>query len=86
MNRKTLNILIPMLSLVIFFVWGWIEGSFKHSWIILLDHLHGVRHGLRHSPDPRQEQGERENGQGRMTARRGVFLIAPRPYNFTLRW
>ena len=36
MNRKTLNILIPMLSLIIFFVWGWIEGSYKHSWIIFM--------------------------------------------------
>ena len=36
MNRKTLNILIPMLSLVIFFVWGWIEGSYRHSWLVFV--------------------------------------------------
>ena len=36
MNRKTLNILIPMLSLIIFFVWGWIEGSNQHSWLVFV--------------------------------------------------
>lgn len=36
MDRKTLNIIIPILSVVIFFVWGWIEGTNEHSWIIFM--------------------------------------------------
>ena len=33
MDRKTLNILIPILATVIFFIWGWVD-SFEHSWLI----------------------------------------------------
>jgi hypothetical protein len=36
MNLKILNTVIPMASLLIFFVWGWIEGSYQHSWIIFM--------------------------------------------------
>ena len=36
MDRKTLNIIIPILAVVIFFVWGWIEGTNEHSWIIFM--------------------------------------------------
>ena len=36
MNMKLINTVIPIASLVIFFIWGWIEGSNAHSWIIFL--------------------------------------------------
>ena len=36
MSLKTINTIIPMLSLLIFFIWGWIEGSYQHSWIIFM--------------------------------------------------
>lgn len=36
MDRKMLNRIIPLLSVVIFFLWGWLEGSFQHSWIIFV--------------------------------------------------
>ena len=36
MNLKILNTVIPMVSLLIFFIWGWIEGSYQHSWIIFM--------------------------------------------------
>ena len=25
-----------MVSVLIFFIWGWIEGSYQHSWIIFM--------------------------------------------------
>ena len=36
MNRKVLNTIIPMAAVLIFFIWGWIEGSYQHSWIIFM--------------------------------------------------
>ena len=33
MDKKTLNILIPILATVIFFIWGWLD-TFEHSWLI----------------------------------------------------
>ena len=33
---KIISIVIPIAAVVIFFIWGWIEGSFAHSWIIFL--------------------------------------------------
>ena len=36
MDKKTLNVVIPVASVVIFFVWGWLEHSFTHSWIIFV--------------------------------------------------
>ncbi len=36
MNIKILNTIIPAASVVIFFVWGWIEGGNEHSWIIFM--------------------------------------------------
>ena len=54
MNRKTLNILIPMLSLVIFFVWGWIEGSYKHSWIIFM--VSGMAYAILPTLDKKKEE------------------------------
>ena len=36
MNLKILNTIIPMASLLIFFIWGWIEGNYQHSWIIFM--------------------------------------------------
>ncbi|MBO7669180.1 MAG: hypothetical protein J6S60_01190 [Oscillospiraceae bacterium] len=36
MDRKMLIRIIPLLSLVIFFIWGWIEGNFEHSWLIFV--------------------------------------------------
>ncbi|MBR4473556.1 MAG: hypothetical protein IKS55_07945 [Oscillospiraceae bacterium] len=35
MDKKTLTAIIPTVSLIIFFVWGWLD-SFSHSWIIFL--------------------------------------------------
>ena len=36
MDKKTLNLIIPIASVVIFFIWGWLEGNYQHSWIIFL--------------------------------------------------
>ena len=36
MNWRLLSTFIPMLSLIIFFVWGWLEGTYQHSWIIFM--------------------------------------------------
>lgn len=36
MNIKILNSIIPLASVVIFFIWGWIEGTYQHSWIIFM--------------------------------------------------
>ena len=36
MDKKTLNLIIPIASVVIFFIWGWLEGKYQHSWIIFL--------------------------------------------------
>ena len=35
MDRKTLNTMIPILAVVIFFIWGWID-TFQHSWLIFV--------------------------------------------------
>ena len=35
MDKKTLNMIIPAASLVIFFIWGWLD-TFQHSWIIFI--------------------------------------------------
>ncbi len=35
MDRKTLNAMIPILAVVIFFIWGWID-TFQHSWLIFV--------------------------------------------------
>ena len=37
MKAKTyslIGVVISMLSVVAFFIWGWIEGNYKHSWMI----------------------------------------------------
>ncbi len=36
MNIKIIQAIIPMASLLIFFIWAWIEGSYAHSWIIFI--------------------------------------------------
>ena len=36
MDKKTLNTMIPILAVVIFFIWGWIEGNYQHSWLIFV--------------------------------------------------
>ena len=36
MDKKTLNTIIPILAVVIFFIWGWIEGSYQHSWLVFV--------------------------------------------------
>ena len=33
---RIIHLIIAIASIVIFFVWGWIEGSFAHSWIIFI--------------------------------------------------
>ena len=35
MDKKTLNTMIPILAVVIFFIWGWID-TFQHSWLIFV--------------------------------------------------
>ena len=27
---------VSIASVIIFFIWGWLEGSFKHSWLIFI--------------------------------------------------
>lgn len=36
MNFRLLSTFIPMITLIIFFVWGWLEGTYQHSWIIFM--------------------------------------------------
>lgn len=33
MNRKTLNILIPIVSVGVMVVWGTLAKSYEHSWL-----------------------------------------------------
>lgn len=33
---KIIHLIVAIASLVIFFVWGWLEGTFAHSWIIFI--------------------------------------------------
>ena len=33
---KIISAIIPVVALIIFFVWGWIEGTFSDSWFIFL--------------------------------------------------
>jgi hypothetical protein len=33
MNMKVLSMAIPMVSVLIMFVWGYIEGTFAHAWL-----------------------------------------------------
>ena len=35
MDKKTLNMIIPAASLIIFFIWGWLD-TFQHSWLIFV--------------------------------------------------
>ena len=82
MNRKTLNILIPILSVIIFFVWGWIEGSYQHSWIISWCPAWPTPF-CRLSTRRRKRKRKRTRTND---PRGGERLKAPRLYNFTLRW
>ena len=51
-----LNRIIPLLSVVIFFLWGWLEGSFQHSWIIFV--IGGGAMGIISSLDKGTKKGE----------------------------
>ena len=33
MNRKTLNILIPIVSVAVMVIWGTLAKSYEHSWL-----------------------------------------------------
>ena len=63
MDKKTLNTIIPILAVVIFFIWGWIEGSFKHSWIIFMvgGMLMGVLKMIDKEKEKQKEQDKAEN-------------------------
>ena len=36
MNKIILSSFIPLVALIIFFVWGALEGTYQHSWYIFL--------------------------------------------------
>ena len=36
MNIKLINRIIPFCMIIIFFVWGWIEGNNQHSWLVFV--------------------------------------------------
>lgn len=36
MNRNSIPAIIGIASVIIFFIWGFIEGTYKHAWIIFL--------------------------------------------------
>ncbi len=36
MNIKLINRIIPFCMVILFFVWGWIEGSNQHSWLVFV--------------------------------------------------
>ena len=36
MNRNMIPAIIGIASVIIFFIWGFIEGTYKHAWIIFL--------------------------------------------------
>ncbi|MCR4605185.1 MAG: hypothetical protein K5639_04210 [Eubacterium sp.] len=39
MDKRLMGIvcaIISMVSVVIFFIWGWIEGTYSHAWIIFM--------------------------------------------------
>ena len=64
MDRKMLNRIIPLLSVVIFFIWGWLEGSFQHSWIIFvigggaMGIISSLDKGTKKDEEKKQEQPE----------------------------
>ena len=58
MNIKLLNTIIPIASVVLFFIWGWIEGSNAHSWIIFL--IAGGLMGILHTMDKSKEDKNKE--------------------------
>ena len=60
MDRKTLNMIIPAASLIIFFIWGWLD-TFQHSWLIFV--VSGVAMGIvanmdknKKAEDPKSEK------------------------------
>lgn len=63
MNIKILNTIIPMVSVLIFFIWGWIEGSYQHSWIIFMvgGMLMGVLKMIDKKKEKQKEQDKAEN-------------------------
>ena len=36
MDQKKWTPVVSIASVIIFFIWGWLEGSFKHSWLIFI--------------------------------------------------
>lgn len=36
MDKKKLYPIISIAAVIIFFIWGWIEGTYEHNWIIFL--------------------------------------------------
>ena len=42
---------------IIFFVWGWIEGSYKHSWIIFM--VSGMAYAILPTLDKKKEEEEK---------------------------
>lgn len=36
MDLKKWTPVVSIASVIIFFIWGWLEGSFKHSWLIFI--------------------------------------------------
>jgi hypothetical protein len=62
MNIKILNTIIPMVSVLIFFIWGWIEGSYQHSWIIFMaaGMLMGVLKVIDKEKEKQKEQDKAE--------------------------
>ena len=62
MNIKLINTIIPVASVVIFFIWGWIEGSNAHSWIIFLiaGGLMGVLHTMDTGKDEKKDKDEKD--------------------------
>ena len=36
MDLKKWTPVVSIASVIIFFLWGWLEGSFKHSWLIFI--------------------------------------------------
>ena len=58
MEIRKLIPLIPLISVLIMFVWGWLEGSFEHSWIAVM--AGGMLSGYLYSVQKKQDAQEKD--------------------------
>ena len=60
MDWKTLNAIISGASVVIMFIWGWLD-TFEHSWIAVM--IGGIAVGIIASANTRKEKEEKKRAE-----------------------